>query len=332
MRTVVWRWLPLFALASFLLPAVAGGTSVPASNEAKVWLERIRAAATQGNYQGTMVFSGSGLLSSSSVAHFCVGEQTYERVESLDGRQQRVYRVNEVVNTLWPKARVAVVEARRGAINLPSSTQTIEARALSYYDFKLEGTERVAGREAQVILLQPRDAMRYAQRVWVDKATGLMLRSDVIDGSARLLESVAFSEVEIGVRSQPETAQQVARRLEGYRIVRPQIERTSLEAERWQLARPVPGFAMSSCVKRSLPGADDAPGRPVVHAVFSDGLTHVSVFIEPDESNTSGGGETAQMGATSSLRRQHLKHRITVMGDVPPDTLQAFVDGLERRP
>lgn len=332
MRTVVWRWLPLFALASFLLPAVAGGASVPASSEAQVWLERIRAAATQGNYQGTMVFSGSGLLSSSSVAHFCVGEQTYERVESLDGRQQRVYRVNDVVNTLWPKARVAVVEARRGAINLPSSTQTIEPRALDYYDFRLQGTERVAGRDAQVILLQPRDTMRYAQRVWVDKSTGLMLRTDVIDAGSKLLESVAFSEVEIGVRPQAETAQQVARRLDGYRVVRPQLERTTLEAERWQMARPVPGFAMSSCVRRTLPGADDSPARPVVHAVFSDGLTHVSVFIELNEANPGSNGEGAPMGATSSLRRQHLKHQITVMGDVPPSTLQAFVDGLERRP
>ena len=34
-------------------------------------------------------------------------------------------------------------------------------------------------------LLEPRDALRYAQRLWADVATGLMLRADVIGfGSA----------------------------------------------------------------------------------------------------------------------------------------------------
>ena len=105
-------------------------------------------------------------------------------------------------------------------------------------------------------------------------------------------------------------------------------------SEGWGLAKPVPGFWMSSCLKRTLPAAEDTGSRPVVHAIFSDGLTHVSVFIEPVDPARparSDNGAGAQIGATSTLRQRRGEHQITVMGDVPPSTLQAFVDALERR-
>jgi len=76
MRVVVaWRWLPIVTFATMLLPAMAGGVAAAVSepNDARSWLARIHAAANQSNYQGTMVFSAGGLLSSSHVAHFCIG-------------------------------------------------------------------------------------------------------------------------------------------------------------------------------------------------------------------------------------------------------------------
>ena len=62
-----------------------------------------------------------------------------------------------------------------------------------------EGRERVAGRDADVLLLQPRDEWRFAQRIWADQDTGLMLRADIVGPGRAVLESSAFSEVEIGV-------------------------------------------------------------------------------------------------------------------------------------
>lgn len=329
-----------------LLPAAAQSPSAPRSNgtvptpnateptDARAWLARIHAAANQGNYQGTMVFSAGGMLSSSRVAHFAVGAESYERLEALDGRLQRVYRHNDAVHTLWPQARIAVVERRTPLTRLPSSMQTVEPRALEQYALQADGSDRVAGRQALVFRLQPRDAHRYAQRLWIDRDSGLMLRADVIDAEGRVLESSAFSEVEIGVRPQPETVTRVAEQLDGYRIVRPQQQRTELEGEGWTLPRAVPGFLLSACVRRPLPGAAAtaaaAPGT-VVQAVFSDGLTHVSVFIEPGEGRGAFKPMSAQMGATATHREQREGHWLTVMGDVPAPTLRLFAQALQRR-
>ena len=330
-----WRWLvclPLgFAPVAGAAEATPGTTSLA---EARVWLTRIHNAAVSANYQGTMVFSSvGGVLSSSRVWHFCVGDQTYERLEALDGRQQQIVRHNDAVHTLWPQSRLAVIERRETLAAWSTTPQSVDPQALEQYEVRREGNTRVAGRETVVFLLEPRDGLRYAQRLWADLASGLMLRADVlgpVNGTVRgVLESTAFSEVEIGVRPQPDLVLQVMRRLEGYRVLRPQQQRTTLEAEGWTLARPVAGFRHAGCVRRPM---ETAGGEaPVLQSVFSDGLTHVSLFVEPYKPEHHRSEMQAQQGATASLMQRRGDHWFTVVGDVPLATLRLFADALERR-
>lgn len=330
MRRSTWSLLPALALSGLLAPALASAGAPPVDSEKL--LQRIQSAATQRNYEGTIVYSAGGLLSSSRVAHYSVGKQTYDRVEALDGRQQRVFRLDGTVHTVWPKEHVVVVEQRTPLTGLPSTMPAVAPRALDQYAVQAEGSDRVAGREADVYLLQPRDGMRYAQRFWADRETGLMLRSDVIGPDHAVLESTAFSEVEIGVKPQPASVVQALQRLSGYRVERPLQQRTSLAAQGWEMDRSVPGFRLAGCVKRTLgAGADSAAEPRVVQAVYSDGLTHVSIFIEPaglpgDDEQLGG-----RIGATSTLRQRRGDQWITLMGDVPASTLKLFVGALERR-
>ncbi len=337
----VVRWLAPLCLVAGLLPSAGAGTADASAvlempTDARGWLARIHAAANGRNYQGTMVFSAGGVMSSSRVAHFCVGDQVFERIEALDGRQRQVYRHNDLVHTVWPQAGMAVVERRSLQANLPSTTQSVDPRALEQYDLKAEGRERIAGRDAFVFLLQPRDDRRFAQRIWADHETGLMLRSDVIGPARAVLESTAFSEVEIGVRAQVDSVLLPIRKLDSLRVLRPAHVPTQLESLGWTVARPVAGFRLASCVKRPADlqaPVDGATGQAnVVQAVFSDGLTHVSLFIEPFDAARHRKDIRAQFGATHSLTGRKGDSWITAMGDVPPATLRQFLDSLERRP
>ncbi len=337
MQHRVLRWVPVLALVSCFLPlaATAGEPVSLTTAEAKGWLSRIRLAASSGNYQGTMVFSVGGSISSSRVVHYAVGDQVYEQLEALDGRQQRVLRHNDAVHTLWPQERLAVIEKRETRGAWSTTPQEVEPQALDHYEFRREADARIAGRDTAVFLLEPRDVLRYAQRLWADRATGLMLRADVIGpaGDGRpVLESTAFSEINIGVRAQPDVVLQPLRnprQLDGYRVLRPQQQRTELEAEGWVLARPVPGFSLGGCVRRGMEAGGE--GAQVLQAVFSDGLTHVSVFIEPFKPQRHRGELQAQQGATSTLMLRRGEHWITVVGDVPAATLKLFAAAVERR-
>ncbi len=338
--TSVSRWLPLLTtLVSGLLPLAAAGAppEAAANAEARAWFARVQAAAQGGNYQGVMIFSAGGTFSSSRVGHYTVGDNIYEQVEALDGRLQRMLRHNDAIHTLWPQAKLAVIEKRETLAPASTTPQAVDPIALEQYEFRREAAGRVAGRDVQVVFLEPRDALRYAQRLWSDQATGLMLRADVIGvagpGQPRpVLETTAFSEVTIGVRPQAEQVlQQIRglRKLEGYKVLRPQQQRSNLEAEGWVLAKPVEGFVLAGCVRRGMAtGGDD---KPVLQAVFTDGLSHVSLFVEPFQPERHRGEMVAQQGATGTLMARRGDWWITAVGDVPTATLKRFAEALERR-
>lgn len=317
--------LPWSALAA---PAAGAGGA-----DARAWLTRIQSAASQRNYQGTLVYSANGAVSSSRIAHYQQGRQRFEQVETLDGQMRRVFRHNDTVQTVWPLNRVAMIEPRDPLAAFPALLTGDGEQLFERYELKDEGDDRVAGHEARVFLLQPRDAHRFPQRLWADRNTALLLRADVIAGDGRVLESSAFIEVNIDVRPQPDAVLQGMRKLDGYRVLRPTLTRTQLESEGWTLQTAVPGFQQVSCVKRALAGAaassHDAP-HEVIQSIFSDGLTHVSVFIEPYQPERHK-PVRATIGATHTLMQRQGDWWITVMGDVPGSTLKQFAASLERR-
>lgn len=296
------------------------------------WLLRIHSAASQRNYQGTLVVTTSLGMSSSRVAHYCDGKQLLERVDSLDGQARHVYRHNETVLTVWPRAKVARTEQRDAVALFPELISGSESQLLKSYEMHAQGNDRVAGHETVVFLLQPRDDRRFAQRLWAEQGSGLLLRADVLAPDGRIMETAAFTDVTIDVRAQPVTVIAPMQKLGGYRVLRSVPQPTSLESEGWRLTVPVPGFTQISCVKRQFDAAGDGDrddAVEVLQTIFSDGLTHVSVFVEPlrtERRRPSGG----VFGATHALTLQLGAHWVTVIGDVPMATLKQFAAALER--
>ena len=86
-------------------PQPRSGAAAAPPSEVRAWLLRIHDAASRRNFQGTFVVSGGGGVASARIAHFCEGPNQYERIESLDGRQRKVFRHNDVVHTLWPASQ-----------------------------------------------------------------------------------------------------------------------------------------------------------------------------------------------------------------------------------
>ena len=77
--------------------------------------------------------------------------------------------------------------------------------------------------------------------------------------------------------------------------------------------------------------AGDRPDRPqVLQTIFSDGLTHVSVFIEPFDPQRHTRPMQAAVGPTWTLMQRQGPWWVTIVGDVPPATLRVFAKGLER--
>lgn len=313
---------------------LCAGAKAESAVDAHAWLVRVHEAASLRNYQGVQVFTAGGTVSSSRIAHYCEGTQQFERVDMLDGQMRRVFRHNETVTTVWPQRQLAVVEERDPMPPFPALLEGGGERLTDHYQLVSQGLDRMAGYDTEVFLLKPRDELRYAMRLWAERGSGLLLRADVLGPRGEVLESSAFSEVDIGIRSQPDTVLQPLKRLDGYRVVRASAIPAQLESEGWILGVPVPGFRQVRCVKRPLELGVGEPGQgrlqEVLQSVFSDGLTHVSLFIEPYDGRRHHAMLTV-LGATHTLMLRRGDWWITVVGDVPTATLKQFAAALERR-
>ncbi|WP_325650664.1 MucB/RseB C-terminal domain-containing protein [Ideonella sp.] len=331
-----WRVWPGVLVSCLLASGSAVAFAQAASDaagtlDARAWLMRSSEAAASRNYQGTLVVSGGGSVSSSRVAHYFDGTQQYERVEALDGEPRSIWRHNDEVQTLWPRARVALIERRDPRATFPSLLSGSERRVLEWYELRSLGRDRVAGLDADVVLLKAKDSARFSQRLWAEHQTGLLLRAEVLGSGGQTLESAAFSELVIGVKPQPDQVLAGMKKRDGYRVLRPAVLPTSLDAEGWTLGALPAGFREVHCAKRSLDptGAPDSP--IVLQAIYSDGLTHVSVFIEPFQAERHQREVHAAIGATHTLMARRDDQWVTVMGDVPMDTLKRIAAALDHR-
>lgn len=301
--------------------------------DADTWLVRVQHAAEHTSYQGTLVVNVGGAIGSSRVVHLVEGETSVERIDWLDGEPRSTLREQGEVTTMWPRAKVALIEPLRAQTRFPAllAGQDV-AGVLRWYALKPGSVNRVAGRDADVMVLEARDALRYSQRLWSDRRTGLLLRSEWLDASGHVLESTAFINLTLGVPVRGRAALLPANKLSGWRVMRPQVVPTELAREGWAMGGVPPGFVQVHCARRvANPMAAGQQEPNVVQAIYADGVTHVSVFIEPVTAGRGVSEGLSAQGVTHMLTRKQGTHWVTVMGDVPPATLVLFAEGLVRK-
>ncbi|MDO9359288.1 MAG: MucB/RseB C-terminal domain-containing protein [Polaromonas sp.] len=312
-------------------PAPASAAVAPAqaaeSKNINEWLMRMHEASRNRSYVGTFVVSSGGVMSSAKIWHICDGSQQIERVDTLTGPPRSTFRHNDQVVTFMPEQKVVLTEKRESLGLFPELLKSAGSHIGDYYQARQEGRERVAGVDADVIALIPRDAKRFGYRVWAEQKKGLVVKLQTLDTDGKVLEQAAFSELQFDAPVKIDKLAQMMNKREGYRVEKPGLVKTTASAEGWTLKTAVPGFQPMSCHKR--PRAGQAGGEPM-QWVFSDGLASVSLFVEPFDAQRHVKESRMSMGATQSLTRRVDAYWLTVLGEVPMTTLGLFADGLER--
>jgi len=301
------------------------------------WLQRMHNAARQSNYVGTFVVSAAvGSMSSARIWHACEDDLQVERVEALTGPPRSTFRRNDRVLTFLPEARVVKSEKRENLELFPNLLGVSGPALADFYDARLLGKGRVAGFDADLVHLVPRDALRFGYRVWSERRSGLVIKLQTLDGDGRVVEQSAFSELQLDAPISAKSLEQMMSSTAGYRVEKTELKRTTPEAEGWTMSAPVAGFRHVNAYRRLLASSQAGPGRThVMQWIFSDGLASVSLFIEPYDAERTLQEGVFALGATHTVtRRLTLKDGqwwLTAVGEVPVQTLDVFAQSLARR-
>jgi sigma-E factor negative regulatory protein RseB len=306
------------------------GLAVPFAHAAdpESILARMYQAARTLDYEGVFVYRHDEHLDSLRILHKTGHGGARERLVSLNGEPREIIRTEREVRCYLPDENAVLVEHRRADRRdfpglLPESASVFGKNYLLHPG----KSGRVAGRKTQSLLIKPQDAYRYGYRLWVDEATGLLLKANLVDAAGRIVEQYMFTQIAIGKPiSEADLQPQYPAK---DRIMQGVEENPSLPvAGQWEAAGLPAGFALSAHIMRTLPQHQ----QPVEHLVFSDGLAVVSVFIETAEEPTKSSvlhGHT-QMGAVHAYGMVVDGYQITVVGEVPAATVALIGDSVTR--
>jgi len=357
------RWLEprlvatLFALVGFAL-ALGGASAGEATRDAngrspQDWLARMAQALSQLEYEGTLVYLHGHELSTLRIAHRIENGQPRESLLALSGPIRAVARSHQRVTCVLPDARAISVprHPQQVATTLHPGSLDLE-RLQPHYLIHPLGRSRVAGRDTRVIGIIPKDDLRYGYRFFIDERTGLPLKTDLMNSAATPIEQVMFTEVDfLGPRNDEQGVPAMTATVGAETGIEPEsphesrattadltaaaVAEVAAEPSRAAPATSSPGAAPGPWTFAELPAgyrvdAADADGSNSERSrrwfMVSDGLSAISVYIEPDRGHGLDG--VKRVGAVNAAGRSVNGHQITAVGEAPLQTVEAIADAV----
>ena len=306
----------------------AESTPLDVSQDGVALLKKMASASRRLNYSGTFVYQHAGQNETSRIVHFvnpAGGE--FEKLETLDGPAREVIRTNDQVTCYLPDTKTVLIE-KRSARRFPALLPEQLSGVADNYVVSVGGMDRVAGYDCRVVLLEPKDKLRYGHQFCAEAGSGLPLRARTLSEKNQLLEAFAFTELRIGGSfSRDQVKSRYAARSKEWKVDHSALAITDVPADTgWTLTRQPTGFKKLTELKRSIAGR----AGMVSHIVYSDGLAAVSVFIEPLP-KARPVRSLSHQGAVNIYIRPIADHMVTVLGEAPAATVMQIANSLEFR-
>lgn len=314
---MMWTWWLLAVLGLMAHPAFAAEEVATA----RTWLDKIVTAALHLSYEGTFIYRRDDQLVAMRIIHVADGESERERLIALSGRQREIIRDADGMVCILPEQKQVKLNSVGLNKHFPPRPLQNLAELEKYYQFAVGASDRIAGRAARMVIIEPRDRYRYGYRIWVDEGSGLLLQSDLVDENGNAVEQVMFTDLNIVTNVTPAMASAVVISDD----LRKAMEKKSAQrsaasantALSWSVTQAPAGFKLAEQYRhRSRTGA------LVEHGVFTDGMASVSVFVEPLENTQQPFRGVSHMGAVSAFGAVKNDRQLTVVGEVPVGTVQ----------
>jgi sigma-E factor negative regulatory protein RseB len=284
----------------------------------QAWLKTMAFAKHQTDYSGVFVYEYGKHIEKTQITHVVTADGEYEKLEVLDGSKREIIRHHGI--TWWYSNHQLQQQINQQHGHFPV-LQPEQLDALNKnYQMKEAGREKIAGLDSQLIVFTPNDKLRYIQKIWVHNDSGLILKSAVYNEKNQLVEQYAFADVKIGgnidcswVAAQPKTLPPLA----------PPFNETPIKSG-WVVDALPTGFSKIKEIQRLMANKH----APVIQMVFSDGLSAISVFIEPMDSDEDDVENLGNRGAVYLYHKVVDKNLFTVVGEVPAKTVIKVLDSI----
>jgi sigma-E factor negative regulatory protein RseB len=309
-----------FSCCLITVPVVAR-----ADDEVFQWLDRMDAAMSQMNYQGTFVYVRDDNVESMRITHVVDVQGLHERLVSVSGTPREIIRDAQGVRWTSGEDRTVLANFGTNRTLFPELPLEDSQHAALSYKFRLANEYRIAGHSGRRVDIVPKDKYRYGYSLWLEIQSNLLLRWELTDSRGQTLAKLIFTELKMG--SEVDDGELRARLVTKPVDATPPVTApTSNPPVPWKPSKMPPGFRLTS---HRLQSAQQ--GDAYEHLVYSDGIAVVSVYIEAAEPNADLDMGLSKMGTTHVFTREVDGELITVLGDVPALTVKLLGESMVPR-
>ena len=306
-------------LITFVLSFYAQGAEDP-------WLhlEKASQAARKLSYKGIFLYQNFQDIRSIEITHLNNGEEEFARMVTLDGQpREALSRGNNMVLFSSNKENV-IIQERQGQNLFPAILPPDIEAVKAIYTLRFADQERIGGREAQIVYLEPKDQFRYLYKLWLDKEFGLILKMSILDDQQKMIEQASFNQIALFSGQDLNWFKPNVDTHKKY--IMDEVPVNKISHEKYCTITNLPaGYKEVSHVTRAM-----GTQRQIVHHwVFSDGISFVSLFVNPIlKDQKSRLGET-RVGSSHVHARVMHGNQIMVVGAVPKATIQKISNSIQ---
>lgn len=278
-------------------------------------LKELGPALEKTSYRGVFVYSRGDQVSSLHVVHRYRNKQVEERLVFQDGEMGEVVRRGNRVLCALPSGASLQLDAVIPSGPFAEMFSDQWAPIGRWYSIKRLADDRVAGHGAAVVAVNPEDRDRYRYRLWLEKTTGLLVKSQVLASNNDVLERFQFTMLKLtDTFDDNEFRMQSPKQVHELKLAkRKQASSRNDPLRGWEVVWRPQGFRPTAA--------------PELHrgqaAAFSDGLASFSVFVRPQDDIDMPVG-VSRIGATTvfmhKLKTSDGTSLVTVVGEIPPKT------------
>lgn len=281
------------------------------------WLKRVAEAPRRLSYEGVFVFQQGDAMQAVRIANRPDGNGKESRLVTVDGAPREVRCTRSESVSISGQGEQAKLERRLNSRHFPDLLPADPERLLAWYNIDFGHNSRVAGLECRQLELIPKDQFRWGYVLCADQDSKLPLKAVMVNGKGEALMQYAFTEVHFGDNRMPPKTKA------GAAAAAPQ----QTMGNSLSIKQLPPGFVREMAVRRNIPKHGE-----IEHWVFSDGLTHISLFIEPMTKPLKPVKGESKRGMVNMLVRQVGDRQVTVLGEAPWPAVEAIAMALEAKP
>lgn len=291
------------------------------------WLRAMTEAMQRLDYQTTLAYTRDNRIQTLRFIHRIKDGVVHEHLQTLNDSLREVVREANKVTCYFPELRTMVVESHDFSRALFREWPGQGLGQAKFYRLGLGQQGQVAERLAQEIVIEAVDDYRYSRRFWIDTESKLPLQLELVGSEGNVLEAFVVIELIVGnaIDKGSVIEPPPAKAAESWKVLDRMEGPTD---QRWQLTQLPPGFSEVKRSRRQRPQDE----TPVDHILITDGLASVSVYIKAQGGSSDLGLGAKQLGAVNVYNRRIDGYLVTVLGDVPPETVRLIGDGVREAP